>query len=195
MSHIIGLTSLRPNEVDLVYVQTAELNVQTILALERGMRSAVRLNKRAEWPEILKSLENDGFSCLMHPKQNPVFVHARPWDEHLTHPDQAQSFFVTFPEDAPYEIANQFLLASRNPTIYSMVHSDFLSENKVIVINKDHELIYPDDEAWTDDSHSEKKPIGYIEPIRDQFCSEVDYANALTILAESGYEVRIHELV
>jgi hypothetical protein len=195
MSHIIGLTSFRPSEVDLVYLQTAELNVQTILALERSMRSAIQINRRAEWPEILKALEQDGFSCVMEPRMNPVFVHARPWDEHLTHPDQAQSFFVTFPDDAPYEIANQLFLASRNPSVYALVRGDYLGDGKVIVVNNDHDLIYPDDEAWIDDSHDKKKPIGNIELIRDQFCCEQEYSDALVVLTTSGYKVQLDELV
>lgn len=195
MSHIIGLTSILPNEVDLVFLQTAELNVQTLLALERSMRSAIHINKRAEWPDILKTLEQDGFSCVMEPRMNPVFVHARPWDEHLAHPDQAQSFFVTFPDGAPYEIANQLFLASRNPSLYTLVRGDFLGDGKVVVVNNDHDLIYPDDEAWIDDSHEQKKPIGTIELIRDQFCSEQEYSEALAVLSASGYKVQIEELV
>lgn len=195
MSYIIGLTSLRPSEVDLVYLQTAELNVQTLLSLERSMRSAIHLNRRAEWPEILKTLEQDGFSCVMEPRMNPVFVHARPWDEHLTHPDQAQSFFVTFPDDAPYEIANQLFFASRNASVYALVRGDYLGDGKVIVVNNDHDLIYPDDDAWIDDSHEDKKHIGTVELIRDQFFCEQEYSDALVVLSASGYKVQHDELV
>jgi len=191
MSYIIGLTSVRPSEVDMVYIQTSELNVQTILALERSMRSAVRMNPRAEWSSILKVLEKDGFSCVMEPKQNPVFNHARPWDEHLTNPDQTQSFFVTFPDDAPYEIANSLFLASRNPSLYSLVSENYLGENKVVIVNNDHDLIYPDDVAWVDNTHAEKKPIGSVELIRDQFCCEQEYVDALNILMKSVYRVQI----
>lgn len=195
MSHIIGLTSLRPSEVDVVYLQTAELNVETIFALERSMRSAVQLNKNAEWPQILKMLEKDGFSCLMEPKQNPVFMHARPWDEHLTHPEQGQSFFVTFPDDAPYEIANALVLASKNASLYSLVSGNYLGDGKVVMVNNDHDLIYPDDLAWNDDSHSEKRPIGEVVLIREQFCCESEYLSALASLAKSGYDIKLPEMV
>lgn len=188
MSYIIGLTSIRPGEVDAVYLQTSELNVQTLFSLERSMRSAIKINPMVEWPAMLKPLEQDGFSCILDPKQNPVFLHARPWDEHLSHPEQAQSFFVTFPDDAPYEIANQLFLASRNPALYSLVSEEYLGDGKVVVVNNEHELIYPDDQAWIDDGHEEKKPIGNCELIRDQFCCEQEYNNALNVLINSGYK-------
>ncbi|OLP04486.1 hypothetical protein [Rhodoferax antarcticus] len=195
MSFIIGLPSVRPSEVDVVYLQTSELNNQTLFALERSMRSAVKINPMVEWSAMLKLLEMDGFSCVLDPKQNSVFIHSRPWDEHLTHPDQAQSFFVTFPDDAPYEIANGLFLASRNPSFYSLVSENYLGDGKVVVVNNAHELIYPDDSAWIDDSHTEKKSIGHCELIRDQFCCEQEYSDALKVLANSGYKVHLEELV
>lgn len=193
MSFIIGLTSLRPSEADLVYLQTAELNVHTLMSLERSMRGVVQLNRFSEWPEIQKALEKDGFSPVVPAQGEAIFVHARPWDEHLTHVDHLQSFFVTFPSDAPYEIANRLFLASRNASLYSMVAEGYLGGGKVIIITNDHDLIYPEDDAWIDDTHTATKHIGRVELIREQFCGETEYAEALAVLTASGYEVPVVE--
>ena len=103
MSHIIGLGSIRPTGVDMVYVQVSELVNETIFNLDRSLRSVVRKNPRAEWSHFLETLERDGFSMILQPRDNPVFIHSRPWDEHLV--GYGQSFFVSFPPDAPYVLA------------------------------------------------------------------------------------------
>lgn len=78
MSHIIGLGSIRPTGVDMVYVQVSELVNETIFNLDRSLRSVVRKNPRAEWSHFLETLERDGFSMILQPRDNPVFIHSRP---------------------------------------------------------------------------------------------------------------------
>ena len=99
MSYIIGLGSTRPTGVDMVYLQVSELVNETIFNLDRTLRKVVSQNPRAEWSHFIDALSREGFTSIMQPRDNPVFIHSRPWDEHLI--SGAQSFFVTFPESAP----------------------------------------------------------------------------------------------
>ena len=108
MSYIIGLGSTRPTGVDMVYLQVSELVNETIFNLDRTLRKVVSQNPRAEWSHFIDALSREGFTSIMQPRDNPVFIHSRPWDEHLI--SGAQSFFVTFPESAPYELAGRLLL-------------------------------------------------------------------------------------
>ena len=187
MSHIIGLGSIRPTGVDMVYVQVSELVNETIFNLDRSLRSVVRKNPRAEWSHFLETLERDGFSMILQPRDNPVFIHSRPWDEHLV--GYGQSFFVSFPPDAPYELAGCLLLASPYPSLYAQISSDYLDKNKVVLLNADHDPVYPDDLAWSTEDRQEKCSIGPLILMREQFCEDSDYLAAKGSLLNSGYEV------
>lgn len=187
MSHIIGLGSIRPTGVDMVYVQVSELVNETIFNLDRSLRSVVKANPRAEWSHFLSALERDGFTMILQPRDNPVFIHSRPWDEHLV--GYGQSFFVTFPINAPYELAGHMLLASPYPSLYASISADYLAQNKVVLINADHDPVYHDDLAWTDSEHEEKRPIGPMILMREQFSEDSDYMAAKESLITSGYDV------
>lgn len=187
MSHIIGLGSIRPSGVDLVYVQVGELVNETLLALDRTMRGVVKANPRAEWSVFLPVLEREGFSTIMSPKNNPVFIHSRPWDEHLV--GYGSSFFVSFPPDAPYELAGRMLLASPYPMLYTPVSADYIDKNKVVLVNAEHDPVYSDDLAWDTEDRLSKRPIGPVHLMRDQFSDESEYEQAKASLQASGYEI------
>lgn len=187
MSHIIGLASIRPSSVDMVFVQVSELQNETVFSLDRSLRSAVQKNPRAEWSEIVSRLERDGFTSILNPRDNPVFIHSRAWDEHLT--EKGQSFFVNFPLNAPYELAGHMLLATPYPLLYASVSADYLGADKVIVINKDHDPVYADDLAWRCENRLDKIPIGPLYLMAEQFFTEVEFMNAKRVLLASGYEV------
>jgi hypothetical protein len=171
----------------MVYVQVSELQNETIFNLDRSLRSVIKLNPRAEWPHFASALERDGFTPIFHPRDNPVFIHSRPWDEHLV--SYGQSFFVTFPAKAPYELSGRMLLASSYPSLYAPISADYLAANRVVLINTDHEPVYPDDLAWLDSDHATKCSIGPVRLMREQFPDNDDYEDARATLIESGYEV------
>lgn len=187
MSHIIGLGSMRPTGVGMVFLQVSELENETVFSLDRSLRAATQENPRAEWSEILTSLERDGFTSILQPRDNPVFIHSRPWDEHLA--GHGQSFFVTFPEDAPYELTGKLVLATPYPLFYTAVSADYLGENQVVLINGDHDPVYADDLAWCDEDHLHKRPIGALILLREQFFSADEYALAKRTLLASGYQL------
>lgn len=64
MSHIIGLTSIRPSGESLVFVQVSELVNETLFALDRAMRSAVRERPWAEWPFLAARLNQEGYTSV-----------------------------------------------------------------------------------------------------------------------------------
>lgn len=187
MSHIIGLGSIRPSGVSMVYVQVSELVNQTIFNLDRSLRSVVKANPRAEWSHFLDALERDGFSMILQPRDNPVFIHSRPWDEHLV--GYGQSFFVTFPQGSPYELEGRMLLASPYPSLYASISADYLDKNRVVLLNADYDPVYADDLAWTTPEHEIRRPIGQVIVIREQFSDEADYLAAKSSLVASGYDV------
>ena len=187
MSYIIGLSSLRPTGVDMVYVQVSELEIETLCSLDRALRRVILKNPRAEWTQLLAGLESDGFSAILHPRDNPVFMHSRPWDEHLV--GYGESFFVSFPSDAPYELAGQMLLATPYPMLYASISADYSSANQLVLINKDHDPVYADDLAWSDDGHTSKVSLGAVRLPREQFVGEHEYALAKQLLESSGYQV------
>lgn len=193
MSYIIGLTSARANGVNMVYIQASELEHETLFALERSIRSSVKSNPNAEWSDLLENLEKDGFTMVLQPRNNSIFVHSRPWDEH--HISKSTSFFVTFGQDSPYELAGEIFLATPRPHYYSTVCADYVGEDRVLILTKEHEPIYSDDMAWKNPTHAEKGSLGSVVLIREQFCCEDEIQSATRLLAASGYKVLCEELV
>lgn len=191
--NIVGLNSVRPSGVDMVYVQVNELTHETIFCVDRAIRLAVMNNPRAECQDVLLTLDAAGFPCVMHPRNNAVFVHSRPWDEHLI--EGGESYFVTFPSDAPYELAGGLFLATANPLLYAAVSADYVGEGRLTIINSDHEPVYFDDEAWVDEHHKERAHIGPVLLIKNQFPTIQGYENACRLLAQSGYELAHEEVL
>lgn len=187
MSHIIGIGSIRPFGVDMVYVQVSELVNETIFNLERCLRGVVQKNPWAEWRHFMEPLTRDGFELIQPPQEHPIFIHSRPWDEHLV--GYGQSFFVAFPETAPYELAGRLVLATPYASIYASVSADYTDKDQVVLVNAEYDPVYPDDLAWRTEEHEEKSEIGPVLLPRDQFVSDAEYLAAKSSLIKSGYSL------
>lgn len=187
MAHIIGLSSIRPGGESMVYVQASELVNETLFGLDRILRSVVSEQPWAEWPLMAKRLSQEGYISVPGPGECPVFVHSRPWDEHLV--AFGESFFVAFPEDAPYELAGTLQLASPYPQIYGGVSADYIVPGGVVLMDINHDPVYPDDLAWESPARLHKRPIGPVRVIEEQFCSQEGLQAAKRALQISGYVV------
>jgi hypothetical protein len=187
MSNIIGLTSIRPSGESLVFVQVSELVNETLFALDRVMRSAVRERPWAEWPFLAARLNQEGYTSVTRPGEHAVFVHSRPWDEHLV--TFGESFFVTFADGAPYELAGQLMLASPYPHFYGGVSADYIRRGAVVLLDANHDPVYPDDLAWESEEHLQRRPLGPVELIEEQFSSKAQMDAARRSLEASGYQL------
>jgi hypothetical protein len=187
MSHIIGLSSIRLAGQDMVYLEVNELDTATILNLDKSLRSIIRKSPCAEWHQFVDALKVDGFTAISPPEDSLVFVHSRPWDEHLV--GYGQSFFVTFPDGAPYELAGKLFFASQNAYMYTSVSADYCLKNGVILLDAEHDPVYFDDLAWTDATHMSKASIGELILIREQFSDDSEYVSAKQSLLDSSYLV------
>lgn len=185
MSHIIGLSSIQPHGPDMIYLQVDELANETLFNLDRCLRSVVQNKPLAQWHEFVPALATCGFPQVMQPSDLPVFIHSRPWDEHMT--SHGQSFFVGFPETAPYELAGQMVLASPYPLFYAGVSSDYLGAGRVVLIDSNHDPIYFDDLAWDTIERQGKRGIGSLILPPEQFASADEHQRALDCLTGSGY--------
>ena len=188
MSHIIGLSSIQPHGPDMVFLQVDELANETLFSLDRCMRAVVQSNPFAQWHEFLPALALDGFGHIAEPSDTPVFIHSRPWDEHMI--TQGQSFFVAFPGNAPYELAERMLLASPYPQFYAGVSADYLGAGRVVLIDSNHDPIYADDLAWDSASHQSKRSIGPVILPPEQFANQDEWQSAKDCLHRSGYSLR-----
>lgn len=171
----------------MIYLQVSELVNETLFNLDRLVRGVVKSNPRAEWEEFVETLERDGFSVVEQSLDNPVFIHSRPWDEHLV--GYGQSFFVAFPHSAPYELSGKLLLASPYPSFYASVSADYLDKDKVVLVNSEHDLVYPDDLAWVTEDRDLKSAIGPVVLMKEQFFDNTEYEAAKDSLLVSGYQV------
>jgi hypothetical protein len=187
MSHIIGLSSIQPHGPDMVYLKVDELANETLFNLDRCLRSVVQNKPLAQWHEFVPALATCGFPQVMQPSDLPVFIHSRPWDEHMT--SHGQSFFVAFPGNAPYELAERMLLASPYPQFYAGVSADYLGAGRVVLIDSNHDPIYADDLAWDSSSHQSKLSIGPLILPPEQFASADEHQRAHDCLTRSGYVV------
>lgn len=187
MSHIIGLSSIQPHGPDMVYLQVDALANETLWSLDRCMRGVVQTQPLAQWREFAPALASDGFLPVTGPGDAPVFIHSRPWDEHMTR--HGQSFFVAFPDNAPYELAGQMFLASPYPQLYAGVSADYLGAGRVVLIDRHHDPIYPDDLAWTNPEHQAKQAIGPLILPPEQFANDAELQTAQDCLTRSGYNL------
>lgn len=187
MSHIIGLSSIQPHGPDMVYLQVDELAHETLFSLDRCLRSVVQTKPLAQWHEFVPELASYGFAEVMQASDRPVFIHSRPWDEHMV--SHGQSFFVGFPKTAPYELAGQMVLASPYPLFYAGVSSDYLGAGRVVLIDSNHDPIYFDDLAWDTSDRLGKRGIGSLILPPEQFASANEHQRAHDSLTRSGYVV------
>ena len=188
MSHIIGLGSIRPTGEDMVFLQVSELQNETLFNLDRALRKVVITKPFADWRDFVPALEQEGFTAI--PNLNsplPIYIHSRPWDEHLV--ATGESFFVSFPADAPYELASTMMVASPSASFYGPVSADFIALNSVVLMNADCVPIYANDLAWLNPEHTKQVPIGPLHLIADQFADEAGYNRAESALVASGYTV------
>ena len=183
MSQTVGLTCYNlHNEGFYVAVQALEPN--TLLSLDRWVRSVTSSNRAAGVDEVKSVLAENGFMPI-EPGEESVYFHSRPWDEHQTR--NTTSFFVTFPETAPYELRGEFILATTCPNFYSSVSADHLYDGPLLLLNKDHEPIYSTDRAWHSEEHEEMVPIGEVIVPIQQFADPSEFELACRLLTQSGY--------
>lgn len=188
MSYVISMVGDQLGGQGTVYLKVDKLENETIFKLDRKFRECIRNKPRLGWDGISAYLANYGFTPITSPDHSPVYTHPRAWDEHLN--GGIRSFFVTFPEDAPYELAGKLLFATSRPQNYATVNADYIGRNKVIIITDAHEPVYYDDLAWEDSTHAGMKPIGPVTLIPDQFSCEKEYELAIKVLTYSGYSVQ-----
>lgn len=187
MTYIISIAGDQLSGIGNVYLKVESLENETLFRLDRKIREAIHANPRTDWEDISQLLAKSGFQPIPEPDGYPVYMHPRPWDEHLN--SSQKSFFVTFGDDSPYELTGQLLFATSRPQNYTNVSADYVGKNKVVIITHDHEAVYHDDVAWSNPTHAEKIPIGQVTLIPDQFYTEKEYTLACNILKYSGYIV------
>jgi hypothetical protein len=185
--NIIGLNSFNLYE-EPKYIEVLEKDFcyETIFSIDRSIRSVVQEKPRANWNDIAVGLKNNGFK-IVDEAIDKVFWHARRWDEHLA--AHSQSFFVTFPDTASPEIAGQVFFATNYPALFAIVSTENLPQNGLLLINSEHEVIYPDDLVWSDETCSEYIPIGPMVLIENQFANESEINQAKRDLLISGFDI------
>ena len=186
--HLIGLSSFNLFE-NPRYIEVAEdrMSYGTILNIDRCIREVVIQHPRAQWNVIEEGLSRSGFEVTDDAVAQNIFWHARHWDEHM---DGSQlSFFVTFPSNSPPELAGEIFMATTYASLFALVSdSDRLSGN-LLLINSEHEVVYPEDQVWMDDTQSSRVPIGPVIVIQNQFATSEQAEAARQRLQASGYEV------
>jgi hypothetical protein len=186
MEYCIALESARPSFEEAFYVTSSSLDADTLFLLDKSLRAAANAHPLGEWAQVSGHLAKNGFIQIKEPS-GPVFYHSRAWDEHFIGGEG--SFFVTFPTDAPWEVAGQMLLATSSPMLYALVSSDYTGEGKVVLINVEHEAVHHDDMAWSDEECTEKLPIGPLILNGEQFFDNTQFQRAKDALIRSGYKV------
>lgn len=188
MSNIVGITSMRSNSNELTYVSVPEMSYQHLFSIDRLIRSAYKENTKAEWSDIVKTLEVEGYSYLSRPRNSNIFVFFRAWDEYLL--NDGESFLVFFPESAAYELCTKIFLATPYPMYYAAISKAYEGgAGKVLLINEEHEPMYHDDMVWKDQEQTQKVALGPLHLVAEQFPSEFEYLKAKESLLASGYQV------
>lgn len=172
----------------LTYIQTPELNYGHLFSIDRVIRSTYKENSKAGWRDVAGGLENAGYSFLENPRDEQIFLFFRAWDEYLL--NDGESFLVSFSETAAYELRNKLFLATPYPLFYTAVGSNYVGGNgRVLLVNQDHEPMYPDDMVWQDAEQTLKIAMGEVTLVQEQFPGESEYLKARDILLLSGYQV------
>ena len=195
--HTIALPSLlhfaHESDDDLLrYVRASSLDVATLMRIERAIaascadRSALR--NRDPWSVVAQGLREAGFEPLRAHEvtpADPIFMYPKPFDEAWG--SSSHSFFVTFEDTAPHEIAGQLVIATNYPGFWTQTVADFAGADSVVLISPEQEAIYPDDLAYADTAGQEQIPIGTVIVPHEQFISEQAHRQAMQKLANSGY--------
>ena len=188
MSNIVGISSIRSSAMELTYLSVPELSYRHLFSIDKLIRAAYKANAKAEWNDVVKTLEGGGYSFLPRPRNSSIFVFFRAWDEYLL--NDGESFLVFFPESAAYELRNKVFLATPYPMYYAAISKSYEGGvGKVLLINEEHEPMYADDLVWKDAEQTEKMELGKLHLVKEQFPSEFEYLKAKESLLASGYSV------
>ena len=188
MTNIVAISSIRPTPQELTYVSVPEISYQHLFTIDKLIRSAYKENKRAQWVDIVRMLGTGGYTFLPRPRHSNIFVFFRAWDEYSL--NDGESFLVFFPKSAAYELRNKVFLATPYPMYYTAVSASYEGGGgRVLLINEEHEPMYPDDLVWTDAEQTSKMALGELHLVKEQFPSEAEYLKAKETLLASGYLV------
>jgi hypothetical protein len=196
--NLIALSSFNLyEEPKIIEVSEDKFCYDTLLTIDRVIRTAVAQYPRADWPIVSSYLVDAGFS-FTDDVSNNIYWHARMWDEHRV--SSSESFFVTFPSDSSPEIAGSLCMATTYAGLFTItsgfdryienlpISSDSTS-SQLLIITAEHEVIYHDDEVWEDVEQTKKIPLGPVLVLKDQFSSTAEFDRARQRLQQSGYEV------
>lgn len=186
LSYIVGLPNCTETN-EAIYISVQDLQPQILFDIDRSIREAVSEKRFLSTKEVENHLSKSGFSIVKPKEEDSVFIHGRPWDDHMM--NKGNSFFVLFPETAPFEIAGTIVLATNNASYFANVSADHLYDGKYLLITKDHDPIYVDDLAWATDEQEREIPIGPVFVPREQFATDEQHADAIKGLQDSGYQV------
>ena len=187
MNHLIGLNSFNLFEpARILEFKDGDLSYDALFSMDKSIRETVSKNPFAEWGDIESSLSKVGFASAQEDGRT-VFWHSRQWDEHLT--AFADSFFVTFPREAPMEVAGKVVLATNYPALFALISDEDINSRAFLLVTGDHEVIYPDDKLWVDMDSDVKIGLGPVTIIEDQFSNEAQFQKAKQNLISSGYVV------
>ena len=188
MSNIVGISSIRSTAAELTYVSVPELSYTHLFSIDRLIRSAYKENKKAEWNDVVRNLESGGYSFLPRPRNSNIFVFFRAWDEYLL--NDGESCLVYFPESAAYELRNKVFLATPYPMYYAAINKSYQGGvGRLLLINEEHEPMYPDDLVWKDEEQTSKIELGKLHLVKEQFPSEFEYLKAKECLLASNYSI------
>ncbi len=187
MTRIIGLSSFNLFEQPkYISVADQDYSFETLFLIDRVIRGVVGASVTADWGQLEPALKAEGFVFIQEPSGG-VFWHPRYWNEQTT--PSARSFFVEFPDSAPYELAGEIILATNYPGFFAPVPDEYFSSQKLLLLNANHEPIYPSDLAWDSDEQNSQLELGPVKVIKRQFATEDQYLAAKFFLADSGYLV------
>jgi len=187
MKYIIRLIAMSTHRSD-VLVQAPSFDSATIFKMDRAVRETTALEPSCNHERILRSLEASGFVAVDESamtEDDCVYVHGRAWDEHLA--VGQHTFFVAFPEDAPFELASKIHLATTKPNMFALVSENKEWMSELALINDNHEVIYSTDTAYVTEQGDERVPIGPVLLPLEQFHSEQEIQEAKRLLLESGF--------
>lgn len=189
MSKLIGLNSFNMyDSPKYIVVDEDGFSFDTLFRIDRTIRASVSEFPTATWDYLEKGLVTEGFVFVAEVANNEnVFWHPRYWNEHLT--PTSRSFFVVFPDSAPYELAGEIVLATNYPSLFALVPNEYINGNKMLLLNSNHEPIYPDDLAYGSLDGDVCLPLGPVAVVAEQFATQDDIEVAQQHLVESGFIV------
>lgn len=185
---LIGINSFDLFAVTkFIEVEKHLCSYDTFFAIDKSIRKTVEKFPRATWDQLEAGLVEDGFYFPLLPSGSTIFWHPRNWDEHLV--ESARSYFVTFVDYMDDDLTKDVLIATSFPALFALVPECVINSKKLVLINSEHEAIFPDDEIVDIFDPSQKVPIGQVVLFKNQFPSQATYDAAKQDLIDSGYMV------